>query len=76
MRVTATAIAVLALAGEAFARGPARGQKAPRANKVVAKSNAHKHVKRQVVNDFPPKTNASFEAGPRYTIMDNDWGMC
>jgi len=73
MRVTAAAVAVLALASEALARGPAR-EKAPRANKVVAKSNAHKHVKRQVVNDFPPKTNASFEAGPRYTIMDNDWG--
>lgn len=75
MRITATAIAALALANEALARGPPR-EKAPRANKVVAKSNAHQHVKRQVVNDFPPKTNASFEAGPRYTIMDNDWGTC
>jgi len=75
MRVLSLALATLALAGEAFAAPHNPHPKRPHANKVVAKRTAAaKHAKRQVISDFPPKTNATFEAGERYVIMDNDWG--
>lgn len=75
MRVLSLALASLALVGEAFAAPHNPHPKRPH-NKVVAKrSSAAKHAaKRQVISDFPPKTNATFEAGERYVIMDNDWG--
>jgi len=75
MRVLSLALATLALVGEAFGAPHNPHPKRPHANKVVAKrSSGAKHAKRQVISDFPPKTNATFSTGERYVIMDNDWG--
>ena len=78
----ALATSLALFTGEAFAAPHNPHPKRPQShadNKVVAKRTttagaAKQQAKRQVISDFPPKTNATFSAGERYVIMDNDWG--